>query len=319
MGNQICYGLQYIPNHTGTLTSYTTGFFIDCSTSGNPVVSNHSCIMTDNSLLENGCVQFGLVKINSSGNTGSLAVTQNVPIYIHQVCFTIPTGEYLDIVEDVTTDLTTSIDLTNNGGPITEFPGFTPAVLNWNQECIVLPLTWLDFQARRYDELVSKLDWSTADEINTAYFEVQRSNDNGRNFQTIGRVEATSVPTAVNAYQFMDRKALTGKNYYRIRQVDYDGRYDFSPIRTVTFATGKFAAKAWPNPASEEMTITIDHAVRDGRVLLVDFTGRQVREIDFNAGSTSHTLTVNDLQPGMYTLLISSGDDRLVEKIVIMK
>ncbi len=315
--NTVCYGLQYTPNITGTLTSYTTGFFIDCSTNGNPVVSNTSCVMTNNSPVADSCATLSLVKINSSGNSGSIMVTQNVPIIIHQVCLTIPMSESLNIVEDEATNLTTSIDLTG-GGFVSEEPGYTTYTVSSDLECVTLPLWWLQFQASRYDELMAQLDWTTTDEINNSHFEIQRSNDNGRNFLTIGRVDAVSRDQAINSYQFIDLKAMAGKNYYRLKQVDFDGKYDFSPVRTVTFTSGAFSVKAWPNPASTEVTISINHADDSGKIILVDITGKQLVNKDFERGASDHELVVEDLQPGMYTLVVISGNNSYVEKIVIM-
>ena len=66
--NVICFALQYTPNQTGILTDYTTGFFIDCDGGSNPVVSNTSCVMTDASMVQDGCVEFNMILMNSSGN-----------------------------------------------------------------------------------------------------------------------------------------------------------------------------------------------------------------------------------------------------------
>lgn len=119
--NTFCYGLEYTPDHTGDLTSYTTAFFIDCVNNGSPVLSNTSCVMNNNSSETNGCAQYDLILINSSGNNGSFAVTVGVPVIIHQVCFSIPPGMTVNVVEDEVTDLTTSIDLPG-GGFATEYP-----------------------------------------------------------------------------------------------------------------------------------------------------------------------------------------------------
>src|SRR5687768_17509619 len=123
----LCYALEYTPGATGTLTSYTTAFFITCTSLGSPVVKNQSCSMTSNVNLINGCEGNGVVLMNSSGNSGSLAnnpVVAGMPVLLHQVCFSIPVGESILITEDQVTDLTTSIDLVSED-VITEYPTFT--------------------------------------------------------------------------------------------------------------------------------------------------------------------------------------------------
>ncbi|OYT13406.1 MAG: hypothetical protein B6I19_05310, partial [Bacteroidetes bacterium 4572_114] len=133
----LCYGLQYTPNVTGVLTSYTTGFFTTCTTSGNPVTSNSSCSMTDNSDAYDACAGYGLVLFNSSGNSGNPtnnSVTAGVPVIIHQVCFTVPSGESITITEDDITDLTTNVDL-SGGGSTTEFPSYSDFTIINNNVC----------------------------------------------------------------------------------------------------------------------------------------------------------------------------------------
>jgi hypothetical protein len=107
----ICFGLEYTPGVTGTLTSYTTGFFINCYNGGSPVISNVSCVMDDNSEENADCGGSGLILMNSSGNTGSVPITQNFPIYIHQICLQLGVGGSILLDEDEFTDLTTSVNL----------------------------------------------------------------------------------------------------------------------------------------------------------------------------------------------------------------
>ncbi|HJW28001.1 MAG TPA: hypothetical protein VJ508_02000, partial [Saprospiraceae bacterium] len=133
--NTICFGLQYTPGVTGTLSSYTTGFFVGCYNGNNPIVSNVSCVMNDNSGAFNNCAGTGTVLMNSSGNTGNVPVTQNVPIMIHQVCFLLGAGGSILLDEDEVTNLTTSVNLPG-GGLVTEEPGFTNFLVNFNTYCL---------------------------------------------------------------------------------------------------------------------------------------------------------------------------------------
>lgn len=121
----ICYGLEYTPGVSGEVTSYTTGFFIECPGGMDPVISNASCSMTDNSFLVNECILHDSILFNSSGHEGSFLVTSGVPVILHQVCFNLSAGQSILISEDPITDLTVSIDLTG-GGFIDEFPTYTP-------------------------------------------------------------------------------------------------------------------------------------------------------------------------------------------------
>ena len=125
----ICYGLQYTPGVSGNLTSYTTGFTANCLGMATPIVSNQSCVMTDNSFEINECVNFNAILFNSSGNAGFLPVMANVPVITHKVCFSLSAGESVTITEDMIIDLSASVDLTG-GGQYTEYPSYTTTTLS---------------------------------------------------------------------------------------------------------------------------------------------------------------------------------------------
>ena len=134
--NIFCYGLEYTPDTTGQLTSYTTGFIVECVINDSPILSNESCVMPDNSILTNWCIEYDLIQFHCQGNSGMFDVTENVPVIIHQVCFSVPPGTTLNVLEDGVTDLTTSIDI-SPGNYVTEYPeyenlmisGLTPDVV----------------------------------------------------------------------------------------------------------------------------------------------------------------------------------------------
>ena len=129
--NTFCYGLEYTPANTGTLAAYTTGFLVDCAGGSSVLTSNVSCVMTDNSTNIPDCTTGGKTFFNSSGNNGSLAVTVDVPVIIHQICLTIPNEQSVNIEEDVPTNITMSIDLMG-GTTITEFPDYTTMMISGN-------------------------------------------------------------------------------------------------------------------------------------------------------------------------------------------
>jgi uncharacterized repeat protein (TIGR01451 family) len=132
----ICFGLQYTPGLTGTLTSYTTGFFINCYNGSSPIVYNSSCVMNDMSGAIEDCSGSGLVLMNSSGNSGAIPVVKNVPVMLHQICFHLGAGGSILVDEDEATDLTTSLDLPG-GSLATETPSFTNFLVNFDTYCNV--------------------------------------------------------------------------------------------------------------------------------------------------------------------------------------
>ncbi len=126
-----CYGLEYTPDYTGTLKTYTTGFIVDCAAGNNVVVYNESCVMTDNSNEITDCAGAGGTLYNSSGFSGTLAITEGSPVILHQICFDVPANESVTSVVDEVTGLTMSIELSPET-TITENPVFQDLTVDGN-------------------------------------------------------------------------------------------------------------------------------------------------------------------------------------------
>jgi hypothetical protein len=313
----ICYALQYTPNMTGTLTSYTTGFIVDCNNGANPIISNTSCVMTSAVNIDNQCATLGQVLINASGNTGAVSISQGVSKILHQVCFSIPSGS-INIIEDEVTDLTASIDSVGGGGAETEYPSYVTSTLDSTLDCSILPLRFLSFTASRYDDRVSNLEWITVDEMNNSHFEIQRSTDGGFSFQPIGTVSAHTEPRAINYYQFFDQHAHSGQNYYRLKQIDLDDKFQYSQVKNVFFGDGAFIVNAFPNPVADILFLKINHAEETGRIMLFDVSGKEVFSKECAMTDEDIKVNVNGLQPGTYTLVVTSGANRYEDKIIVV-
>jgi hypothetical protein len=313
----LCYALQYIPNESGVLTSYTTGFFVSCTSMGSAVSKNQSCTMINNVNLRNGCNGTGLVLMNSSGNSGTVLsskVEAGVPIILHQVYFSIPYGESITIKEDPITDLTASIDLVT-GGSKTEYPTFEEITIRRDRPDVSRPM-WLDFKGISAGDLVAQLDWSTSDEVNNSHFVIERSAD-GKEFTTIGRVEGATSPGHINSYQFFDKSALLGENYYRLQQVDLKGKVIYSPVRKVTFSENVFSVQMTPNPADKFLLVDIQNPVAESTIKLIDPTGRVVIDEKNDNKRLKTRLNIEKLIPGVYTLMVETSQNSFSEKVVI--
>lgn len=118
---------------------------------------------------------------------------------------------------------------------------------------ITLPVEWLSLGAiYEFNKVV--ISWSTASEINNSLFEIQRSTD-AKEFETIGNVDGSGNSNVIKNYTFIDNSPNGELLYYRIKQIDYDGRYDFSEIFTITNNDFK-AFEVYPNPATGSINIT---------------------------------------------------------------
>ncbi len=123
--NMLCYALRYTAAESGQLANYTTGFFINCIDGENPILSNSSCLISDNSTEINGCDEASKILMNCSGNSGAVEIIQNIPVLLHMVCFELTPGNQLEISTDEITGLTVSLISRNDGNYIFERPSFS--------------------------------------------------------------------------------------------------------------------------------------------------------------------------------------------------
>jgi hypothetical protein len=179
-----------------------------------------------------------------------------------------------------------------------------------------LPVTLTAFAAVRTgaNALVS---WTTATELNNKGFNVQVSAD-GTTFRTLGFVDSKLVNSsqALN-YTYTDKEAgKSGTRYYRLEQVDVDGKVNYSPVRAVSFdgaAATSIALVAYPNPFSNTVGLTLEGvSVANGTlasVKLVDMTGRTVRDQQLALNGASLSLgDLSDLRSGLYLAKVTLPD-----------
>ncbi|MCS6991265.1 MAG: hypothetical protein NZL95_05325 [Chitinophagales bacterium] len=152
------------------------------------------------------------------------------------------------------------------------------------------------------------LYWVTASEFNADYFEVERSADNF-NFSLIATAEALGFSQSEHRYSLVDNHPLQGLNYYRLKQVDKDGSYQYSNVVLIDRSNGAIlGAHVYPNPATNFITLQL-HASEEGlfSLALVDALGRQVREGAWSvrAGYQSLQLDLSDLPAAPYVLFLN--------------
>ncbi|MFZ1678237.1 MAG: T9SS type A sorting domain-containing protein [Saprospiraceae bacterium] len=312
----LSYLLEYTPNVSGVLTSYTTGFLVSCTPAGSPIVKNQSGIMTSKSREISGCNTMGVVLMNSSGNSGQIVIHAGAPVILHQICLSIPVGESITIQEDVVTDLTTSIDL-GNGIYISEFPTFEPVTIGKRQDVPGKPMLLLDFKGIPAGDFLSQLDWSIAQMVNTTQFVIERSTD-GVVFAPIGSLDAEGNSGHIQSYQFFDKEAVAGDNYYRLMQVNAQDDREYSPVRIVNFSPKYFSVSYAPNPADEYIEVDINGSKELNTIRLMDGSGRVVLHENIESSMTKFNMDIKKLNAGIYVLEVISGREKFSDKVVII-
>jgi hypothetical protein len=180
---------------------------------------------------------------------------------------------------------------------------------------MVLPVSMLDFDAKRNGN-ANHLTWTTAQEVNVDRFEVEFSED-GKNFKSIGRLNATNQASSKQTYRYIDNRTSTGIHYYRIRSVDRDSKFSLSEVRSVR-NLGYASMTVFPNPVSNQLNLQIDLEKAENAVYFItDLSGRRVQtgRFNLNEGSNRMPVSCTSLPKGTYILTLQLNNETLVKKI----
>lgn len=120
-----------------------------------------------------------------------------------------------------------------------------------------VPVTMLDLKATKQQAKVI-LDWSTATESNSSHFIVEHSS-NGIEYDQLNRVQAAGNSSTLRQYTSNDEHPYTGWNYYRIKEVDLDGKVMYSKVAAVAFDKTTTAV-VYPNPTSGDVTLNMTNS-----------------------------------------------------------
>ena len=176
----------------------------------------------------------------------------------------------------------------------------------------ILPIELVQFTAAAKGRSIL-LFWRTATEISNSHFAVERSPD-GRNFTAIGQVPGAGTSFEPQHYIFTDERPLPGLNYYRLRQVDFDGQFSYSPV--VTALVGQPGGiLLFPSPATDFLNIQLEKPLEETVVWEVfDLTGRLLRSGKFLAETADVEINVNELPRGIYALRVVAGREAFVKQ-----
>ena len=143
----------------------------------------------------------------------------------------------------------------------------------WKYGPIILPIELAFFDATKIDAN-ALLDWTTATETNNDRFIIERST-NGSTFEAIGVVDGAGNSNTNISYQFVDDNPNTGINYYRLKQVDFDGQFENSEIRTLYFEQPALFI-VYPNPFTSNLFFEMPSANEQVIVQIHDMLGRLI-------------------------------------------
>lgn len=175
-----------------------------------------------------------------------------------------------------------------------------------NSGIIPLPVTLQSFTATKANRN-TLLKWTTAQELNTREFIVERS-PNGSSWQAISTVNAHGNSSIPIDYQTYDVAPLKGVNYYRLRSVDIDNKFDYSVVRRVNFNVA-VTYSIYPNPVADKLEIATDNVSGlNVNLDILNGQGQAVIKKKINGVGQTVQLNVSSLSMGVYFIRISAAD-----------
>lgn len=187
-------------------------------------------------------------------------------------------------------------------------------------ESAVVPIELNYFEGKMINQN-TYLDWQTSTEIDNDYFEIQRSN-NGRKYMTIGKVKGKGASNSITDYSFIDRSPELGQNFYRLKQVDFDGSYEFSNVLSFKIERDQDYINVFPNPASGN-SLNVKMKLNSQGLIntqLLNVNGEVVYENVINESygeNVEFEIPITNLSPGIYYLKVSNPNGIQSRKVFI--
>lgn len=257
------------------------GFYVSQSTGDMPILTNAEYFFD----ADPGVGNANALTVNSPGNTFSQTFTVPVPNGISQ-------GQHFLAIRIK--------DQSGNWG-LFEFQPILVAG--------AVTVTGLLLNTKKEGSAV-KVEWYNLTEINTRYYEIERS-PNGIDFQKIGEVQASGNSSHRSDYSFTDLQPYKNLNYYRLKQVDRDGRVVYSDVRLIRFGKEKQFSVY---PVITQGSFRVDGIIEVVNIRLFNSVGQLV-QTQVSASATS--VDISGLPRGMYWLVIDKkGEVEFVQKIV---
>jgi hypothetical protein len=170
-------------------------------------------------------------------------------------------------------------------------------------ESTALPLRLISFSGTQ-ETTTNKLQWQTADEVNTKSFELESSKD-GRNFKKLASIDAVS--SGNNSYGYTDVTAYKGIMYYRLKMIDIDRTFTYSRILGLS-RDGKSTINLFPNPVTDRLTISVDINLISSEAKFYNVSGRLLQTIKITSGE--QPVSVKTLPTGVYIIRFKDGSSR---------
>jgi hypothetical protein len=181
-----------------------------------------------------------------------------------------------------------------------------------------LPINLLSINGHN-EQNVNIVKWVTSSEINNSHFDIERSED-GIEFTKIGETKSAGNTTVNTNYSFTDKAPFNGTNYYRLKQWDFNGEFQYSKIISIENKSKKQGFTIYPNPAIGNITVQSSTTKTYNRTVeVVDMIGRKVTSLTLPANQNVININTQNFGNGVYLVRVNDGNEMIIEKLVINK
>ena len=186
-----------------------------------------------------------------------------------------------------------------------------------------LPIELLDFTAKKQGVSDVQLNWASASELHSDRYNVERSFA-GEIWSLVGSLKAAGTSSTKLLYTYLDETVVTGdlpilSVYYRLKMIDLDQSFQYSPIRSISFETKSAGSKLFPNPTHGETHLSLQGVPSDANVetIILDVMGREVLRQSSRGGEED--ISIAGLMKGVYYLRSQSGGlvIGIIQKLIV--
>ena len=170
----------------------------------------------------------------------------------------------------------------------------------------VLPIELTSFTGHNENSSVV-LNWETSSELNNKGFDIEHS-VNKTGWKSIGLLDGKDTKEGISKYEFVHLNPTGGQNYYRLKSIDFNGNFKYSPVIAVK-TISQINVVITPNPSSNIIKV---EGISIGTVTILDMQGKIVKTQDLSEGE----INIGSLNPGYYIVKVLNNDNNYIQKIL---
>ncbi|WP_276503689.1 zinc-dependent metalloprotease [Terrimonas pollutisoli] len=180
---------------------------------------------------------------------------------------------------------------------------------------VTLPATLTEFTGRLNAEQDALLSWTTASEFNNRQFDLETSRD-GINFSLLAAIGSQGNAATTQEYSYLHIKPAGGVNYYRLKQIDWDGDFEYSKIISLNVDNTASRSFVYPVPAKNTITINFGSPLTKTELEIFSADMKNVRREIISVPSLTKTIDISSLSKGIYFIRYKKGDSMDVLRFI---